>query len=241
MGQSALPGAALRLSAARRRRVSAHLLLPLQLAGMAIGAAAMRRTAGFWRWGFAAFALMNFFSVFAHDLSNTSTAIWRVGATGDVVCTGITNTCVILAARGQADSRKYDGRGPAGTATALGIAAAATIAGYGFGDVPFVHEALYIGTSAAAFFCCLFLLVRRWPPLFGQTEACWSWREGPCGQPEACWSRTSRVTRVSAAKVVLWSTSSCLVKEQSVTCILPISLALRPTSRLLVTTQNVTG
>ena len=107
-------------------------LLPLQLAGMAIGAAALRRTVGFWRWGFAAFALMNFFSIFAHDLSNTGTAIWRVGATGDVVCTGITNTCVILAARGQADSRVYDGRGPAGSAIALGIAAAAAVAGYGF-------------------------------------------------------------------------------------------------------------
>ena len=136
-------------------------LLPLQLAGVATGVAALRRTGGFWRWGFAAFGLMNAVSVFAHDFGAASGAWWRAWATLDVVFTCTANVCVMLAARAQTDPRAYDGRGAAGTALALAVAAAAAAAGFGLPGVPFIHELLYIGTSVAAFFCCSWLLVRR--------------------------------------------------------------------------------
>jgi hypothetical protein len=135
-------------------------LLPLQLAGVAVGGAALTRTAGFWRWGFAAFAAMNLVSVFAHDFGATGTRAWRLAATADVVCTAVANACVVLAARAQADGRKWDGRGPAGAAAAAAIAAAAAVAGFAYGHVPFVHEALYVGTAGAAAAYCLPVLAR---------------------------------------------------------------------------------
>jgi len=135
-------------------------LLPLQLAGAAVGGAALTRTAGFLRWGFAAFAAMNLASVFAHDFGDTGTRAWRLAATADVVCTAVANACVVLAARAQADGRKWDGRGPAGAAVAAAIAAAAAVAGFAYGHVPFVHEVLYVGTAGAAAAYCLPVLAR---------------------------------------------------------------------------------
>lgn len=75
-------------------------LLPLQLAGVAVGCAALRRTGGFWRCGFAAFGLMNAVSIFAHDFGAASGAWWRAWATLDVIFTCTANVCVMVAARG---------------------------------------------------------------------------------------------------------------------------------------------
>ena len=149
----------LRLPGGRSVMLRHISLLPLQLAGVAIGGAALRRTRGFWRWGFAAFGLMNAASIFAHDFDAASGAWWRAWATLDVISTCTANVCVMLAARAQADPRAYDGRGAAGTALAMAVAAAAAAAGFGLPGVPFVQELLYIGTSVAAFICCSWLLV----------------------------------------------------------------------------------
>ncbi|KAK9830987.1 hypothetical protein WJX81_005510 [Elliptochloris bilobata] len=52
-------------------------------------------------------------------------------------------------------------RGGVGTALMFVVAAAAAAAGFGLPGVPFVHELLYVGSSVAAFWCCLFTLFLR--------------------------------------------------------------------------------
>ncbi|GAB4818147.1 hypothetical protein N2152v2_005193 [Parachlorella kessleri] len=147
-------------------------LLPLQLAGAAVGLGGARRllaarnpSISLWGWSFLFFGLMNLSSIAAHVLAAHRSPAWELTAAVDVAMTGTASLCLLYQ---QASSWRQHSASkarslphlprPPGTAAgaqrfALGTGAAvlaAALAGHNWLKLPWVNELLYIGTTLVA-------------------------------------------------------------------------------------------
>ncbi|PRW32567.1 vacuolar sorting-associated 52 A isoform A [Chlorella sorokiniana] len=141
-------------------------LLPWQLAGVAVAAAAAALLKGhrftYLRHSLLFFALMNLSSILCHALADRASPLWQAALLADVVCTGASSLCLLLSQLVPPPATAAASQAAARRCWAVFAALLAAAAGNLRFQLPWVPEAIYLGTTALAATVTSHRLAAQW-------------------------------------------------------------------------------